>query len=61
MIMEQKAFFISVCAESFSLNRDLHSTVILPLSFISIIITHWTMSSDFLMLRSSLILSIKET
>jgi len=44
---------------SFSLNRDLHSTVILPLFFISIIITPY--ASDFLTLRSSLISSITET
>jgi len=47
MIVEQKAFFISVCAESFSLNRDLHSTVILRLFFISIIITYSTIFLRF--------------
>lgn len=55
MIMEQKAFFISVCAESFSLNRDLHSTIVLPFSFVSIIITHLTISSDF---HASIIVNI---
>jgi len=37
----KRLFYIRVCAESFSLNPNLYSMVILPLSFFSIIITYF--------------------